>query len=249
MHLVVTTSEARQTELGELYAHFIGGKRVRSDGEADLVRANPAASHEVLGRLRSADTDFVRSAVRIAAHAWPAWRNTSAPSRGKVLLEAARQMDQHREELAHLIALEEGKAVKDARAEVQRGINITEFMAGEGRRFGGYTSASESSTKFAFPPRQPLGVVACITPWNFPIAIPAWKIAPALVAGNSVILKPASATPGCAVRLAELYQQAGLPDGVLNVLAARGGPAAEALLDAEEVRAVSLTGSTGTGRH
>jgi len=249
MHLVVTTSEARQTELGELYAHFIGGKRVRSDGEADLVRANPAASDEVLGRLRSADTDFVRSTVRIAAQAWPAWRNTSAPSRGKVLLEAARQMDQHREELAHLIALEEGKAVKDARAEVQRGINITEFMAGEGRRFGGYTSASESSTKFAFTTRQPLGVVACITPWNFPIAIPAWKIAPALVAGNSVILKPASATPGCAVRLAELYQQAGLPDGVLNVLAARGGPAAEALLDAEEVRAVSLTGSTGTGRH
>jgi alpha-ketoglutaric semialdehyde dehydrogenase len=246
---VVTTSQARQTELGELYAHFIGGKRVRSDGEADLVRANPAASDEVLGRLRSADLDLVRSAVRVAAEVWPGWRNTSAPSRGKVLFEAARQMDQHREELARLIALEEGKSIRDARAEVQRGINITEFMAGEGRRFGGYTSASESSTKFAFTTRQPLGVVACITPWNFPIAIPAWKIAPALVAGNSVVLKPASATPGCAVRLAELYQQAGLPDGVLNVLAARGGPAAEALLDADEIRAVSLTGSTVTGRH
>jgi aldehyde dehydrogenase (NAD+) len=238
-----------ETDLSALYAHFIGGRRVRGDGEPDLVRANPAATDEVLGSLRSADLDTVRSAVQIAAAGWPKWRNTPAPSRGRVLLEAARLMDAHREELAQLIALEEGKALKDARVEVQRGINITEFMSGEGRRFGGYTSASESTTKFAFTTRQPLGVVACITPWNFPIAIPAWKIAPALVAGNSVILKPASATPGCAVRLAELYQEAGVPDGVLNVLAARGGPAAEALLDAEEVRAVSLTGSTATGRH
>ena len=239
----------RETDLGALYAHFIGGRRVRGDGEPDLVRANPAATTEVLGSLRSADLDTVRSAVQIAAAAWPKWRNTPAPSRGRVLLEAARLIDAHREELAQLIALEEGKALKDARVEVQRGINITEFMSGEGRRYGGYTTASESSTKFAFTTRQPLGVVACITPWNFPIAIPAWKIAPALVAGNSVILKPASATPGCAVRLAELYQEAGVPDGVLSVLAARGGPAAEALLDAEEVRAVSLTGSTSTGRH
>jgi alpha-ketoglutaric semialdehyde dehydrogenase len=238
-----------ETDLSALYAHFIGGRRVRGDGEPDLVRANPAATDEVLGSLRSADLDTVRSAVQIAAAGWPKWRNTPAPARGRVLLEAARLMDAHREELAQLIALEEGKALKDARVEVQRGINITEFMSGEGRRFGGYTSASESTTKFAFTTRQPLGVVACITPWNFPIAIPAWKIAPALVAGNSVILKPASATPGCAVRLAELYQEAGVPDGVLNVLAARGGPAAEALLDAEEVRAVSLTGSTATSRH
>lgn len=232
-----------------LYAHFIGGQRVYPDGSPDLVRANPASTSEILGGLRSADLDLVRTTVRTAAEAWPIWRNTPAPTRGHVLLEAARLMDQHREELARLIALEEGKALKDARAEVQRSINITEFMAGEGRRFGGYTSASESATKFAFTTRQPLGVVACITPWNFPLAIPAWKIAPALVAGNAVILKPASATPASAVRLAELYQQAGLPDGILNVLAARGGATAEALLDAEEVRAVSLTGSTATGRH
>jgi aldehyde dehydrogenase (NAD+) len=203
----------------------------------------------VLGGLRSADFELVQTAVRTAAEAWPKWRNTPAPSRGRVLLEAARLMDQHREELARLISIEEGKAVKDSRAEVQRSINIIEFMAGEGRRFGGYTSASESATKFAFTTRQPLGVVACITPWNFPLAIPAWKVAPALIAGNAVVLKPASATPASAVRLAELFQEAGLPDGILNVLAARGGPAGDALLDAEEVRAVSLTGSTSTGRH
>src|SRR5437667_2480684 len=232
-----------------LYAHFIGGKRVQPDGAPDLVRNNPAASDEVLGGLKSADIQLVHEAVRNAAEAWPRWRNTPAPSRGRILLEAARLMDKHREELARLISLEEGKAVKDSRAEVQRSINITEFMSGEGRRFGGYTSGSESATKFAFTTRQPLGVVACITPWNFPLAIPAWKIAPALVAGNAVILKPASSTPASAVRLAEIYQEAGLPDGILNVLAARGGPAAEALLDAEEVRAVSLTGSTATGRH
>jgi alpha-ketoglutaric semialdehyde dehydrogenase len=236
-------------DISNLYAHFIDGRRLRPDGSHDLVRTNPASSSDVLGGLRSADIDLVHTAVRSAAAAWPVWRNTPAPTRGHVLLEAARLMDQHREELARLIALEEGKALKDGRAEVQRSINITEFMAGEGRRFGGYTSASESATKFAFTTRQPLGVVACVTPWNFPLAIPAWKIAPALVAGNAVILKPASATPATAVRLAEIYQTAGLPDGILTVLAARGGAAAEALLDAEDLRAVSLTGSTSTGLH
>jgi aldehyde dehydrogenase (NAD+) len=242
-------TETTSSTIKDLYAHFIGGRRVLPDGPPDLVRENPSASNERLGGFKSADIEMVGSAVRTAATAWPTWRNTAAPSRGKVLLEAARLMDKHREELARLISLEEGKAIKDSRGEVQRSINITEFMAGEGRRFGGYTSGSEMSTKFAFTTRQPLGVVACITPWNFPLAIPAWKIAPALIAGNSVILKPASATPASAVRLAELYQEAGLPDGVLNVLAARGGPAAEALLDADEVRAVSLTGHTSTGRH
>ena len=242
-------TEASSSTIKDLYAHFIGGRRVLPDGKPDLVRENPAASKEVLGGFKSADIEMVKSAVRVAAEAWAKWRNTAAPGRGKVLLEAARLMDKHREELARLISLEEGKAIKDSRAEVQRSINITEFMSGEGRRFGGYTSGSEVSTKFAFTTRQPLGVVACITPWNFPLAIPAWKIAPALIAGNSVILKPASSTPASAVRLAEIYQEAGLPDGVLNVLAARGGPAAEALLDADEIRAVSLTGHTSTGRH
>src|SRR4051794_15987983 len=246
---VAPNAASSSDSLKHLYAHFIGGQRIRPDGTPDLVRSNPAATDQVLGNLRSADLDLVASTVRTAHEAWPKWRNTPAPSRGKVLLEAARLMDKYREELARLISLEEGKALKDSRGEVQRSINITEFMAGEGRRFGGYTSGSESATKFAFTTRQPLGVVACITPWNFPLAIPAWKIAPALVAGNAVILKPASATPATAVRLAELYQEAGLPDGILNVLAARGGAAAEALLDAEEVRAVSITGSTSTGRH
>ncbi len=249
---MVATATASNTDSGpikSLYAHFIGGRRVLPEGEPDLVRENPSAKTEILGGLRSADIELVKSTVRTAAEAWPTWRNTAAPARGKVLLEAARLMDKHREELARLISLEEGKALKDSRAEVQRSINITEFMSGEGRRFGGYTSGSESATKFAFTTRQPLGVVACITPWNFPLAIPAWKIAPALIAGNSVILKPASSTPASAVRLAEIYQEAGLPDGILNVLAARGGPAAEALLDNEAVRAVSLTGSTSTGFH
>jgi alpha-ketoglutaric semialdehyde dehydrogenase len=243
---MVTAPE--KAPIGELYAHFIGGKRVEADGEPDLVRANPAHTHQVLGSLRSADERLVREAVRTAADAWPAWRNTAAPARGRVLLEAARLMDEHREELANLIAVEEGKPLKDARAEVQRSINITEFMAGEGRRFGGYTSASESATKFAFTTRQPLGVVAAITPWNFPLAIPAWKVAPALVAGNAVVLKPASATPATAVRLAELYRAAGLPDGILNVLVVRGGHGSDLLLDAPEVQAVSITGHTETGR-
>ncbi|MBV9169639.1 MAG: aldehyde dehydrogenase family protein, partial [Chloroflexi bacterium] len=160
-----SASASATPQIGDLYAHWIDGRRVRPDGSPDLVRTNPASSSDVLGGLRSADLDLVRTAVRSAAAAWPTWRNTPAPTRGHVLLEAARLMDKHRAELAGLVALEEGKALKDARAEVQRSINITEFMGGEGRRYGGYTSGSESATKFAFTTRQPLGVVACITPW------------------------------------------------------------------------------------
>src|SRR5436190_14567360 len=169
---MAVTSAAPGADISGLYTHFIGGRRITSGGEPDLVRANPAATDQILGRFKSADLDLVQNAVQTAAQAWPKWRNTAAPSRGRVLLEVARLMDKYREELARLIALEEGKSIRDARGEVQRGLNITEFMSGEGRRFGGYTSASESSTKFAFTTRLPLGVVACITPWNFPIAIP-----------------------------------------------------------------------------
>src|SRR5436190_16199861 len=138
---MVATATASQTEtepIKSLYAHFIGGRRVLPEGEPDLVRENPSATREILGGLKSADIQLVTSTVRTAGAAWPKWRNAAAPSRGKVLLEAARLMDQHREELARLISLEEGKALKDSRAEVLRSINITEFMAGEGRRFGGY---------------------------------------------------------------------------------------------------------------
>src|SRR5438105_13101982 len=163
--MVATSRTARDAgtndDISGLYAHFIGGRRVQPDGAPDLVRNNPAAAPQVLGAFRSADLDLVRTAVRTATEAWPKWRSTPAPSRGKVLLEAARLMDKHREELARLISLEEGKAIKDSRGEVQRSINITEFMAGEGRRFGGYTSGSEVFSKFAFTTRQPLGVVAC----------------------------------------------------------------------------------------
>jgi aldehyde dehydrogenase (NAD+) len=240
---------AGASPLADRYCHFVGGKHVRIDGEPDLVRHNPSDTRQLVGQMRSADATLVASAVETAHAAWRGWRDTPAPARGKVLLQAARLMEKYLEELAFLIALEEGKPLKDARGEVQRGINVTEFMAGEGRRYGGYTSASEATGKFAFTTRQPLGVVTCITPWNFPIAIPAWKIAPALVAGNSVILKPASATPGCAVRLAEVYQEAGLPDGVLNVLVARGSNAGDVLIDHPRVMAVSITGSTATGRY
>jgi acyl-CoA reductase-like NAD-dependent aldehyde dehydrogenase len=235
-------------QLDHLYGHLIGGRRLMPDGPPDVIRSNPARTGEVVGELRSADRRLVEQAVRAAAAAWQGWRATPAPRRGAVLLEASRLLAAHREALARLIVLEEGKALRDARAEVERCVQVTEFIAGEGRRFGGYTAASESPSRFAFTIRQPLGVVAAITPWNFPLAIPAWKVAPALIAGNAVILKPSTLTPACAVRLGEIYREAGLPDGVLNVLVARRGEAAEALLDAPEVAAVSFTGSTPTGR-
>jgi len=163
-------------------------------------------------------------------------------------LEAARLMDRHREELARLISLEEGKAIKDSRAEVQRSINIVEFMSGEGRRFGGYTSGSESATKFAFTTRQPLGVVACITPWNFPLAMITRKAGPAIAAGCTVVLKPASQTPFSALALAELAERAGVPKGVFNVITGQASEIGAELTSHPIVRKLSFTGSTETGK-
>src|SRR5438105_6708143 len=187
--MVATTPTATDPTVGDdvkgFYAHFIGGRRVQPDGAPDLVRINPAASNQILGSFKSADLELVNTAVRTAAAAWGKWRNTAAPTRGKVLLEAARLMDAHREELARLISLEEGKALKDSRAEVQRSINITEFMSGEGRRFGGYTSRPQSATKFSFTTGQPLGALTCIALWTLLLTIPPWEIARGLLAANA----------------------------------------------------------------
>ena len=156
-------------------------------------------------------------------------------------------MEEHKEELAQLLTREEGKTISESRGELQRSINVAEFCAGESRRMNGETIQSELPANFAYTLRHPHGVVACVTPWNFPVAIPVWKIAPALVAGNTVVFKPATITPATAVRICEIFAEAGIPPGVLNLILGSGSEAGDEIVNHAAVRAISFTGSNGVG--
>ncbi len=189
----------------------------------------------------------VGEAVAAAKAAFPAWRDTPAPTRGKILARAAALMEKRKEELARTLTREEGKTLKESLVEIQRSINILEFTAGEGRRIGGETVPSETPRNFTYTIKQPLGVVGAITPWNFPVAIPVWKAAPALVAGNTMVIKPAELTPQTCAQMCEIFEQAGLPAGVLNMVLGAGEEVGDELLRSPDVRAISFTGSNEIG--
>ncbi|HEV2357017.1 MAG TPA: aldehyde dehydrogenase family protein [bacterium] len=212
-----------------------------------LLDVNPANTAEVLAEVPLASAADVEPAVARAGAAFRVWRDTPAPERGRVLARAAEIARRRLDELSDLLTREEGKVLPEARGEVLKGIALLEWYAGEGFRMGGRTRPSEMPSTLLFSLRQPVGVVAVITPWNFPWAEPAWKVAPALVAGNAVILKPASLTPLVAQRYAEILREAGLPDGVLTVLVGGGADVGDALVRHPEIRAVSFTGSCEIG--
>src|SRR5256886_11150887 len=175
-----------------IYHNFINGVGVESESTRTVQNINPANTDDVLGTIRQATRDEARRAVESASAAFRDWRTTPAPTRGRIVARAARLLEDHKEELAQILTREEGKTVAESRGELQRSINVAEFCAGESRRMNGETIQSELPSNFAYTIKQPLGVVACVTPWNFPVAIPVWKIAPALVAGNTVVFKPPS---------------------------------------------------------
>ena len=229
------------------YRNFIGGEWVSSHAERAVANVNPADTRDVLGEMPLSSAVETRRAVDAAQAAFPAWRDTPAPVRGQVLFRAQALMDKEREDLARLLTREEGKTVKESLGEIQRTINILEYIAAEGRRAGGQTIPSELKNNFCYTIRQPLGVVACITPWNFPVAIPVWKIAPALVSGNTVVFKPATLTPETGAAVVSIFERAGVPKGVLNMVLGSGGTVGNALLDHDAVRAVSFTGSNDVG--
>src|SRR5258708_17783597 len=197
------------------YRNFIGGEWAESSSSKIVSNINPSNTDDIIGTVRQATRDEAQAAVEAAANAFHAWRSTPAPARGKIVAKAARLMEEAREELAQTLTRDEGKTVGDSRGAIQRSINVAEFCAGESRRMNGETIFSELPSNFVYTIKQPLGVVACVTPWNFPVAIPTWKIAPALVAGNTVVFKPATLTPATAVRIVEIFEQAGVPPGVL----------------------------------
>jgi aldehyde dehydrogenase (NAD+) len=212
-----------------------------------VERRNPANLDEVVAVIPLSTREEAREAIAAAKAAFPVWRDTPAPSRGRVILKAMQLMEEHKEELARLLTREEGKALKDSLGEVQKSINILEFMAGEARRLGGETLPSELPRNLSYTVKQPLGVVGTITPWNFPVSIPVWKIAPALVAGNTVIFKPATLTPLTAAKVTQIFADAGLPAGALNLVSGAGREVGEELVQNPDVRAISFTGSNEVG--
>lgn len=228
-----------------VYRNYIGGELVAG---ATFDNRNPADADELVGQFTRGTAADVNAAAEAAEAAFPGWAALPAPARGQYLFRAAEILESRFESLAMEMTREEGKTLAESRGEVRRSINIFRYFAGEGSRLGGVIAPSERERVHTFALRKPLGVVGLVTPWNFPSAIPAWKLAPALVYGNTAVLKPASAAPLSAWRLVEACHEAGIPKGVVNFVAGPGGELGEALVHAPGLKAVSFTGSCQVGQ-
>jgi alpha-ketoglutaric semialdehyde dehydrogenase len=230
------------------YKNFINGEWVAPTHGKTLENRNPANTDEVLGIFPLSSSEDVEAAVEAAKTAYKNWRLTPAPKRAEILYRAAELLVKRKEEFSRDMTREMGKVLAETRGDVQEAIDMTYYMAGEGRRLFGQTTPSELPNKFAMSVRQSIGVCALITPWNFPMAIPAWKMMPALVSGNTLVIKPAEDTPLSTYNLVEILAEAGLPAGVVNLVGGDGPGAGAALTKHPDVPVVSFTGSTSTGR-
>jgi acyl-CoA reductase-like NAD-dependent aldehyde dehydrogenase len=228
------------------FGNVIRGERVDAAGGETFESVNPATG-ETIGTFPRSGAEDVDRAVAAARAAYEDWRLVPAPKRGEILLRFAQLLTERKDELAQLMTREMGKVLPEAGGDVQEAIDMSLYMAGEGRRMFGHTTPSELRDKFNMSVRMPIGVVGAITPWNFPIAIPSWKLAPALVCGNTVVLKPAEDTPLLAERFVELLGEAGVPPGVVNVVHGFGEEAGEALVRHPDVPVITFTGSRETG--
>lgn len=207
---------------------------------------NPATG-EAIVKVPLSKTDSVNKAVVAAKNAQKEWALVPAPIRAEILYEVGNIMKERKERLSKLLTMENGKVLEEARGEVQEGIDMAFYMAGEGRRMFGQTTNAELKDKFAMSVRAPIGVVGLITPWNFPIAIATWKSFPAIMAGNAVVWKPATETPIMANELMDIFEAAGLPKGVVNVVYGRGSDVGDAMVNHKDIRVISFTGSSETG--
>jgi alpha-ketoglutaric semialdehyde dehydrogenase len=230
-----------------VYRNYVGGQWVESSTKKTFSNINPANTSETLGLFQASGADDVQQACEAAAKAQPGWAALPAPLRGEFLYKAAELMESRLAKLAEEMTRVEGKTLPEAKGEVKRAINILRYFGGEGPRQFSYQIPSERENVFCYTLRKPLGVAALITPWNFPSAIPAWKMAPALVAGNTVVIKPASLAPLSAYRIVEALDESGIPAGVLNYVTGSGGEVGNALVGHPAVRAVSFTGSCEVG--
>ena len=229
------------------YKNLIGGRWIESATGRTFENRNPADTREIVGSFPDSDERDVSAAVAAAQQAYATWRLVPAPKRGEILFKAAQLLVERKEQYARDMTREMGKVLAETRGDVQEAIDMCFFMAGEGRRLYGQTTPSEMPNKFQMSVRQPLGVCGLITPWNFPMAIPSWKILPALIVGNTVVIKPASDTPLSVYNLIQCLLDAGVPDGVVNIVTGSGGRVGEPLMRHSDVKVISFTGSTEVG--
>jgi len=230
-----------------VYQNLIGGKFVDSASGRTFENRNPADTREIIGIFQDSDERDVQAAVEAAKRAYRHWRLVPAPKRGEILFKAAQLLVERKEQYARDMTREMGKVLKETRGDVQEAIDMCFFMAGEGRRLYGQTTPSEMPNKFQMSVRQPIGVCGLITPWNFPMAIPSWKILPALIVGNTVVIKPASDTPLSVYNLVQCLLDASIPDGVVNIVTGSGSRVGEPLIRHPDVQVISFTGSTEIG--
>jgi aldehyde dehydrogenase (NAD+) len=231
-----------------VFKNYINGEWVESASGRGFENRNPADTDELVGMFPLSTSEDVELAVEAAAQAFEGWRLTPAPKRAEILYRAAETLVRRKEDLARDMTREMGKPLFETRGDVQEAIDMTYYMAGEGRRLFGHTTPSELRNKFAMTVRQPLGVCAMITPWNFPIAIPSWKLMPALICGNTMVIKPAEDTPLSTYNLVQILSEAGLPRGVVNIVNGSGPEVGGPLIRHPKVAAVSFTGSSEVGR-
>jgi len=230
------------------YNNYIGGRWVASSSGHTFENRNPANTDDLIGVFQKSNRADVEAAIDAAARAYEMWRLVPAPVRAEMLFKAAQLIVQRKEPFARDMTREMGKVLSETRGDVQEAIDMTFYMAGEGRRMFGHTVPSELRNKFAMSVRQPLGVCSIITPWNFPMAIPSWKMIPALVCGNTLVFKPASQTPLSALNFVKALEEAGIPGGVVNMVTGDGDEVGTPLTTHDTVRVVSFTGSTHVGR-
>src|SRR4051794_32609539 len=230
------------------HSNYVNGEWIPSSSGQVFENRNPANSEDLIGEFQQSNAADVDAAIAAAARAYQEWRLVPAPIRAEMLFKAAQIIAARKEEFARDMTREMGKVLNETRGDVQEAIDMTFYMAGEGRRMFGQTVPSELRNKFAMSVRQPLGVCSIITPWNFPMAIPSWKIVPALVCGNTVVFKPASQTPLSAVNFVKVLTDAGIPKGVVNMVTGDGPEVGTPMTTHDAVRVVSFTGSTHVGR-
>lgn len=241
----MTTEPTGNTDAPVLES-YIGGQSVAGSTGEYYPDVNPATG-ELLGQTSVAGAAEVDLAARTAHEAFKSWRAMPAPRRGEILYRIAQLIEERKEDLARLMSQEMGKVLFEARGDVQEAVDEFYYMAGEGRRLFGFTTPSEMPDKFAYTVRDPIGVVGLITPWNFPVAVPSWKLAPALIAGNTVVWKPAEDTPRVSLEFVKLMEEAGLPQGVVNVVLGPGPQTGAPVVQHPLIRVLSFTGSTATG--
>ena len=234
--------------MADQFKNYVDGKWLAAKSGKVFENRNPADRNGLIGLFPASGAEDVDAAVQAAKQAFSVWRLVPAPKRGELLYRVGELLRKHKEEIARGMTREMGKVIKETRGDVQEGIDTAFYVAGEGRRLFGQTTPAELPSKFAMSVRTPVGVCALITPWNFPMAIPTWKMFPALLCGNTVVLKPAEDTPMTAARLVEILIEAGIPEGVVNLVHGRGEEVGAAVVRHPDVQLVSFTGSAAVGR-